>query len=353
MEPNTIELANYIIHNTNKAVYLVLNKECRLHIRKHVDKDVNLVNSKSVYLLFLLLSCKYIFTTSGTFIHHYSKHQVFVNVGHGIPLKRVGKLLGEKESGINADVTVATSEITEKLLAKAFGVPKSDVFTCGYPRNDMMLRAKNRKSKLKQNIKIISNFDKIIIWLPTFRVNNFAGTEDGKEEGNPFQIKDFETVKFNNILKQYNTLCIVKPHPSSSQSYDYTKFNNLYIMHDEWLSKKGLTLYHLLALTDILITDFSSVMIDYLLLNQPILCFSTDFDAYRKSRGFCYENIEEMLPSKLIQREEMFFAYLKELLETGKDPYAKKRLNVKNLFYKYEDSNSTKRLLDYVTSKIE
>ena len=76
---------------------------------------------------------------------------------------------------------------------------------------------------------------------------------------------------------------------------------------DQWISERGVTLYQLVGSTDLLISDVSSVVIDYLLLDQPILCVSTDFEAYKKNRGFYFEAIEEWLPGPVLQQSGNVF----------------------------------------------
>src|SRR5699024_8888163 len=177
------------------------------------------------------------------------------------------------------------------------------------------------------------NYEKIIIWLPTYRKDYYSNQDDGEDLNNPFQIKDFDIAKFERELKSQNALCLVKPHPRAIQNYDY-KFENIKIINDNWLLKKGITLYHLLALADILVSDFSSVIIDFLLMDKPIICFNTDFEEYKQNRGFSFDNIEEMLPSPIIQDQESFFNYLNMIFEEN-DPSEEKRLYLKKQYFKY------------------
>lgn len=347
IEPNVIELANYISANSKKKIVIAINKALAKNIYKHVSKDVEYCYTPSFRLTWLLLTSKYIFTTSGTFIHHYCKQQIFVNVGHGAGHKKIRKLISEELPGVDADITVATSDMIKIKFAKAFGVNEKDVYITGYPRNDLMLRYKSKTEEIKHLILDKKDWNKVIIWLPTFRKNFYnKQSGDGIEKDNPFQIEEFSVATFNEMLKKTNTVCIIKPHPSSKQNYDYSEYCNIKILTDDWLFRNGLTLYHILPISDILITDFSSVMIDYLLLDKPIICFSTDYNQYRDSRGFYFNNLEEMLPSKLYQDKDEFSEYLSILLQTNIDIFIDKRLKIKNLYFKHQDDKSSNRLLN-------
>src|SRR6476619_8350307 len=97
-----------------------------------------------------------------------------------------------------------------------------------------------------------------------------------------------------------------------------------------------------------LISDVSSVIIDYLLLDQPVICFSSDFEEYKKTRGFYFDNMEDWLPGRLICNQTDFFNYLKLLLTTGKDPDEQKRMKLKDAFFTFKDAKSTERLIKHV-----
>ena len=124
--------------------------------------------------------------------------------------------------------------------------------------------------------------------------------------------------------------------------------SNVQVIDDHWIGAQGLSLYQLMACTDLLITDFSSVMIDYILMDQPVICFSTDFENYKKTQGVYFEDFENWLPTKLIQDQEGFFSLLTELLSTGADPYEEKRKKILDLYFTHQDADSTQRIVTHV-----
>jgi len=185
--------------------------------------------------------------------------------------------------------------------------------------------------------------------MPTFRKNrNKTGWQDGIESGNPFYIENFDVLRFNEILKEINSFCLVKPHPMAVKYAATDNLSHMAFIDDQWISDRGITLYQLVGSTDILISDVSSVVIDYLLLDQPILCVSTDFDAYKKNRGFYFESIEEWLPGPVLRSEELFFQALEGVLKSGRDDYDCKRKSLKERFFTHHDARSTERLVEYV-----
>jgi CDP-glycerol glycerophosphotransferase len=348
LETNCIEVANYVSKHYEMRVAVGIPKNLIVYAKKLLSPGVEIVDQDSRRFKFLYYTSKYIFTTRWRFPRFYSNKQVVLNLWHGVPLKKIGLMM--KDSGMFADYTLATSEMTKKIFAQAFGVAIDTVIIAGYPRNDLLLRAQADRVSIKRRLEgNLPAFNKIMIWLPTFRVDT---TQNDKENGlpadNPFQIHGFDSDAFNKQLARHNVLCIVKPHPHDYHRSLVKTYSNIRVINDEWMLKQGITLYHLTACTDILISDLSSIILDYLLLDQPVICFSTDVDEYKKNRGFVFDDIENWLPSMLLRNQAEFTIYLEGILSTGIDPWEKQRKALKSAFFKFHDANSTKRLLEHV-----
>jgi CDP-glycerol glycerophosphotransferase (TagB/SpsB family) len=260
--------------------------------------------------------------------------------------KKVRVLIGKPPT--LADVTAGTSQATKKMFAEAFGVSEDSVYVSGYPRNDMLLEAKANKDQLKNKINDLSTFQKIAIWMPTFRKHRSGFYQDGVEVGNPFYIENFKIARFNDLLAQNNALCLMKPHPFAPKYEDYHHLSNIRFIDDKWITGRNLTLYELLGCTDLLISDVSSVIIDYLLLDQPVICVCTDFEEYRETRGFYFDDIENWLPSRINKTQDNFFEHLEQTLKNEPDPFRQKRERLKKYFFDYYDSRSTERLVKHV-----
>jgi CDP-glycerol glycerophosphotransferase len=362
IENNAIEVANYISLKKQVPVYFAVNPPYMAHARKLLLPKIKLISYYSFRYWRIYFTSKYIFSSHGNFLEERTKNQVAVNIWHGVGHKRIGLL--RDTVGIYADLTVATSDLTRKYFSDSFGVPPERVFVSGYPRNDSMLRAKKYAVKLKKQLTPdLSAYKKVIIWMPTFRRERTGKiVRKGLEEGNPFQIEGFDDMAFDQLLKKHQTLCIIKPHKNSNIDQinkpmpakhtqvgpNGKKYSNLVEIDDHWIGDQGISLYQLIACTDILVTDFSSVMMDYILMDQPVVCFSTDLEEYKNTQGLYFEDIENWLPTKLVQNQEDFFRLLTQLLTKGEDPYQEKRKEIRDLFFTYKDANSTERLVEHV-----
>ena len=350
IETNALELANYISGHVKVPVYYVVTKKFSAAAKSLLLPGIKLVNYPGLHYRVLHLSSKYIFSTHGSSLGGSTKRQKFINVWHGVGHKKIRLL--RNEAGIPATVTVATSPLTQSMFSECFGVPLDSVFICGYPRNDLMLRAKKERGRLRKEMEPdLSRYAKVLIWMPTFRrESSGAILRAGLEENNPFQVAGFDAAAFNEILVKNNALCLVKPHYYASANNKFQQLSNVLVIDNDWIGRQGITLYHLLACTDLLITDFSSVMMDYILLDQPVICFSTDLEGYKNTQGLYFEDIENWLPTQLIQHEEEFFRYLSTMLFTGADPGLEKRKAIRDLYFTFQDDKSTQRLVEHVFS---
>jgi CDP-glycerol glycerophosphotransferase (TagB/SpsB family) len=351
-ESNAIEIANYISKHYDYPVLYTVNKRFKPYAAHLLSPEVQLVEWMSILFILYRSTSKYILSTHGFLIIGASgRNQLHVNLWHGVGHKKIRLSKREGGPGIPADITVATSELSRKMFSEFFGVSQESVVISGYPRNDLMLRAQKHRQAIKSKIKpVLTGYDKVVIWLPTFRRKNYKQIINEKQiflDG-PFNIKNFSTDRFNELLKKQNTLCILKPHYYYKASNDLQGLDNILVIDDEWIYKQKFTLYHLLACTDALISDFSSVMIDYSLLGQPIICFSTYLEEFKHYQGLYFDDIDNWLPTQLIQDEKEFFKFLELILSTGKDPFAEKREEIRDLYFKYKDAKSSERLSKHI-----
>lgn len=112
----------------------------------------------------------------------------------------------------------------------------------------------------------------------------------------------------------------MKLHPKEEEYYKKTfeGFSNIKLCTSEFLAKYNLDIYQILSETDLLITDYSSVYFDYLLLDKPILFLNTDLDQYRNNRGFLLNPFEFWTPGPKVNIYNHFICELEKLLTDEK-----------------------------------
>ena len=138
-------------------------------------------------------------------------------------------------------------------------------------------------------------------------------------------------------FRKNNYQLIVKSHPLYGENYDkmLKGISHISLFPDEKLKEWKIDLYEVLGATDFLITDYSSVYFDYLLLNKPIIFTPTDLEEYNEDRGFLLTPYEEWTPdSKVfdqISLQSEILAY-----ETNHSYYQKRenKLQIKSMHIK-------------------
>lgn len=290
---------------------------------------------------------KYLFITHGHFLTSVPKNQVCVNLWHGIPFKQVGIQQGMIKR--TDTYLTCTSEFTKKILHESFKMPKEKIHITGQPRTDRMIRVnKDEVVNILFCDKKVPNF--IFIWLPTYRQTHYLkGKLDGRDFGNIFNCSDFSLIEFNAILQKYNAFCLVKPHPMAPPPKGVDESHIIFI-DEKWLVRRRTSLYQLIGIADCLISDISSVIADFTLLDKPIILLFEDIDEYKNSRGFSFNPITDFLPAKVMRNFEEFIDEVKQVLD-GRDMQKERRKKIKNLFFEYCDEYSAKRVLDLVLTQ--
>ena len=343
-EDSTIAVANGLLDYPVRKVYVISSQKS---VGRHPDfsDKIRFVKRYSFMAVWLLLSSRYIFFTHGLASRRRPSSQTTVNLWHGVGFKTIGILHGGDP--IPADLSVVTGDVYKDIHSRAFGVPIETVVDTGLPRNDRLFLYSDQKESVLAKANVENKYDKVVFWLPTYRDTPYASLCDGDPDtGNMFCVPGFDIERFNGFLAERNTLCIAKQHPLATKT-DHESLSNILFIDDRWLSQHQLSLYMLVAIADCLISDISSVMVDYCLLDRPILCMMTDIENYIKLRGVTLSPIREWLPATIVEQVDRFLPELDKILH-GHDESKDKRHQLTEKFFSSPTSGATKRLLDVV-----
>ena len=112
--------------------------------------------------------------------------------------------------------------------------------------------------------------------------------------------------------------------------------SHLKVINDDWLFEKGFTLYDLVAQSDLLISDISSVIVDYLLLDRPIIFSFADFHSYENSRGFSSDFFFQNIPGKICYDFDSLLIEITSIIN-GYDNYQFQRNYLSKIFHDHTD----------------
>ncbi|RLA52284.1 MAG: hypothetical protein DRR42_08000 [Gammaproteobacteria bacterium] len=283
----------------------------------------------------------------------FSKKTKIIQLWHGIPLKKIAyddtlfsfrhdehsckwkikqllkKLLFPFLNYVNDPALIlALSDESRSIFARAFRMPEKKVIVTGYPRNDVLLT--HTTARENQTIKNV-------IYMPTFR---------GAEHSNLdlFLQCGFDVEKLDLFLRNKKMNFYIKLHvfnrPTGQLLQQLAKATNIsFLEHDN--------IYEILEKYDLLITDYSSVYLDYLLLNRPIIFAPFHHDNYvKQDRGF-YFNYDDVTPGPKVKNWDEI---MEQLCIFSEDTtcFAKERSAIKDRFHYFQDNQSTRRVYEAV-----
>lgn len=231
----------------------------------------------------------------------------------------------------NYDFATVSSHNIAKFYAEGFGISEDKVAATGIPRTDVFFD-KEYKKKIKEDFyKQYPALEgkKIILFAPTFRGN-------GKLSGY-YPVDKLDVNKLYEDLKEEYAI-IVKHHPFvNNRSEIKKKYKDVIID----LSDNS-ELNDLLFVTDVLITDYSSVVFEASLLDIPMMLYAYDLEKYISSRGFYYE-YEDMAPGKIVGNYNELVQAIEE-----KDWENDKLEEFKKRFFDDLDGKSSERTVDLI-----
>ncbi len=313
------------------------------------NKGYTAVYALSLDALKLLRRARFIFLTHGVYdvlpIDFSSKTEIIMT-WHGTVIKditedfdatysykkwvRILKLKSYPDQYIDYVLTPAKGKYEHEILTKAFRVDSTKILDLGYPRNDILFDYNlDFKKTLRKKYGIPDNIKSVFLYAPTFR--------DAGSLRFPFKNKDLENL--NELLEEMEAVFLFKGHA-------YEKKINFGELKSINLVRKPSDIQELLIISDLLISDYSSVTFDFLLTNRPVILFPYDLEIYEKGRGLHYD-LREIAPGPIVYDVKSLIEAVKNFEEIDVD-YRKIREKIRDRFNKYHDGKSSERLLTFL-----
>lgn len=271
----------------------------------------------------------------------YKKHpkQKRVFLGHGMPVKIV-----KDYDLLKGDVDM--NMITTYNFNRHFydiGDKDENMRNYGYCRTDVM----------HQNAGMRKNRDKsYIVWMPTYRQHTRADSlriENNFPLGLPV-IKSVEQMaEINEFLKENNTILYLRPHPAQDISVmKLDEMSNIIITDNNYLN--GKQVYDFLTETDALITDYSSVYYDYLMIDRPIALAVEDLEEFSKKWPMYFDDFKANYKCPYINTIEDLKKFIRDVA-TDNDEFKEERLKAKHRFYDFTDGKTCERVYKFMVKE--
>lgn len=335
---NSRAIYDYMIeHGLNQHYHLIWSVNEPHKYTKHKNVVFIKRNSQSIRWNYYLNRCKFFIFTHPYWLKEWKENQCVINAWHGNPFKAPPS----KKLSHVFDYILANSEDAERYRRKEFD-GEFDVVILGPPRNDWLFEHGPFLDPFIGKKK----FTKTIFFLPTYKKSkNWLDGEDDESFFISTITSEEELNEFNAFLYDNNVLLVCITHHLQVDSiYEKRKLSNILFLRDEDYAKYNYVMNQMLTCADALITDYSGVFIDFLLLNRPIafLCNATE----KYSRGFAMDNPQDyMAGKKLFTTSDIKDFIISLIINT--DDYKEQRETVKNLCHKYQDANNCERFLEY------
>ena len=293
------------------------------------------------------MSAKYIFYSHNVnWVRKYSPEQTFVDLWHGCGYK--GNMASDKKK-IYYDYVMVTGKKYIEVFKDHLKDPDGNILDLGYPRNEFFTSSRSNAAAVLEKMKQEAGADKVIFWLPTYRKSTVARLDSDTamgETGLPILYNNEDIERFNDYCRSKGVLIILKQHIlQSNYSISGNKYCNILSINDHYLKEEDADLYEMLAHSDALLTDYSSVAIDYMLLDKPIGYTLDDYDKYEDARGWCLDNVKNYMAGHHIYSFDGLKDFITDISE-GKDLYRDHRNEIIDEVHTYRDGFS-KRILDY------
>lgn len=277
------------------------------------------------------------------------KGQMIYRMSHGFGLKgpKGGIMITKKDVDGVIDLGPMSPNFFSGIV---YGVPPEDILPLGFARNDLLMNTQGAGCtnpflpEEKKNCKVL-------LWMPTFRSSWNPGLSEtlcDTSTGLPLLETSEMLADFNEYLREKNVFVILKVHHLQAEKPAFEeKFSNIAILKDEDILGRGLQLYEVVGKTDALLTDYSSVAYDYMLLDKPIGFILDDVENYRKSRAFLVDDVESYMPGDHIYDADGLRSFVDDVA-TDIDRHREERERLKPKVLGPADNHACERIVEYL-----
>lgn len=332
----------YLVNKTNEKVFWVSSSKREISLLKSLGLPV--VKFRSIKGIYLTLRAKY-------FFHHYGinqidsilqKNSVQINFWHAMPLKKmrysvVPKIVGRRYPLLKETIEFGCSSspyLTDSVLTEMYSLPKKQIIEFGYPRQDILkmneeenlLFCRRYSKDLLKYIQKAKEFKSIFVYMPTWR----------DDDPDYFEKIGIDYDLLSSQLKKIDSVLFIKLHPLTRENC-FRQYDNIIRISN------SVDIYPFLMYVDYLITDYSSICYDFLLLDKEIIFIPYDKEKYLSMRG-CYFDYDSVTPGIKFHTFSEFVSNITKLDQLN---FKSERKKIKELFFYKYDFNASQRTYEF------
>lgn len=280
----------YKNYNVKLAIVPSYKDSFRRLLDSYGIKNVDMIEVFSKEYDRTLASAKYLITDT-SFPPYFIKKpdQIYVNTWHGTPLKAMGRIVPNREYALGniqrnfliSDYLLFQNDFSRDVFLRDYMIKDiypGNIIVSGYPRNSALLND-SRRELVRKEANIMDK--QVIVYMPTWR-----GLLHNKETDKQLRQLEGFFADIDSMLSDRDVF-YVKLHPYVKDKMDYSGYNHIREFPTEYET------YDFLSATDVLITDYSSIMFDYGVTKRRMILFTYDREEYLHDRGL-YLEIEKL-----------------------------------------------------------
>ena len=348
---NARALADYMLDNNYNKKYKILFDVTDLRNVNRWNKNVPFISCESKIGTYHLSSLKKVYTAGFLMSTHRPilipkrarKGQKIINLWHGCGYKDRSSSQGKGPA--NFDLALVPGKMFVAPKSHFWNISKENILPLGYPRYDWLKVKDSVAQQLFDSYKK-NRQSKVIMWMPTYRADkNGLYIDTNSITQFPLIGNVEQWYELDKVCAEHNVVLLVKLHPFQKE-YDipFSKFEYIKEIDNSVFERTNIPMYKFIGMTDALISDYSSVAVDYLIVNHPMAFTLDDFEEYRSQRGFVFDDPRVYMPGHHLYSFQDLKGFITDVA-VGKDDYQRKREQMYGEAICYSD-NYCKNILD-------
>lgn len=307
---------------------------------KQIDMADEIIKPHTLRFNYILARAKYLISPMGFPKNKKREGQIWVQTWHGTPLKKLylsredtKKFRKDVKQFAQADFFCASCDFCHEAFKEALLLKEEQFINSGLPRNDILINHNPELiNEVKQKLGIPHN-KKVLFYCPTWRRYDYKATL-------PMNLEKMKS----ELAEDYCLL--IRSHVGKHQWVDENN-NPIEVNDNEFCFNVAEypEIAHLYLISDVLITDYSSAMFDFGILNRPQIFYAYDLEQYKKEFQL-YFDYNAIIPGAMAVNTEELINCVK-----NSEDFSQKQNEFKEKFCKYEKGNASKIIVDAMLKK--